>query len=516
MGLLALATALGKGIGALYKVPLIGILGAEGMGVYQSVFPLYAALLTMVSGGISTTTARLVALNADNPGAVGLVRRGAMSLAGVLGAVATVGVIALSVPISVLQGGVVAPSVYFALAPAVIPSSLIAVMRGYFQGKGNLVPGAVSQVVEQGAKVVFGLVFAGLLAPRGMLWAVAGAMAGICLASLVALLWLIIAKSQEKPKEVRAHGDIKSGEFAHAFFWVLRLSIPLAVGALTHPLAHLIDSVVVVRILTATIGAGRAIEGFGLYSGAVCALISLPSVATVGITAGIIPSVCRRGAGHTQKLNFALRMALVPCVLMAVIYFAFSREIIGVLYPGLSAGNSALTAQLLQVGSLGVVFSGAGQVVVAFLQGVGAGGRAVRNAFWTLLVRAVLGALLAAWLGIVGVAVSGVVSSALSCVLNVLCWQKYAGRGKILKNVSGICLGGAIILASGMFVSAVGGPLAIPCAVVLGVIYLLLVIRSGSFSAEECKKFPLPGVMSALAGKKGLAKSDNRSRTWKE
>ena len=41
-----------KLIGALYRIPLTNIMGAEGIGLYQMVFPLYTVLLTVTSGGL--------------------------------------------------------------------------------------------------------------------------------------------------------------------------------------------------------------------------------------------------------------------------------------------------------------------------------------------------------------------------------------------------------------------------------------------------------------------------------
>ncbi len=49
-----------KMLGALYRIPLTNILGGEGMGIYQMVYPLYCILLTVSASGIPTGIARLV------------------------------------------------------------------------------------------------------------------------------------------------------------------------------------------------------------------------------------------------------------------------------------------------------------------------------------------------------------------------------------------------------------------------------------------------------------------------
>ena len=50
----ALLCLIAKGVGALYRIPLTNIMGAEGIGLYQMVFPLYSVLLSVSAGGLPT------------------------------------------------------------------------------------------------------------------------------------------------------------------------------------------------------------------------------------------------------------------------------------------------------------------------------------------------------------------------------------------------------------------------------------------------------------------------------
>ena len=49
--IIALSTLLAKIIGAVYKIPLVSILGVDGIGMYQLIFPVYAAAIALSSGG---------------------------------------------------------------------------------------------------------------------------------------------------------------------------------------------------------------------------------------------------------------------------------------------------------------------------------------------------------------------------------------------------------------------------------------------------------------------------------
>lgn len=47
-----------KLLGAIYRIPLTNVLGGEGMGIYQMVYPLYCLLLTVSATGIPSGLAR--------------------------------------------------------------------------------------------------------------------------------------------------------------------------------------------------------------------------------------------------------------------------------------------------------------------------------------------------------------------------------------------------------------------------------------------------------------------------
>lgn len=61
--LLSVFSIIAKVISALYRVPLTSVLGAEGMGMYQLVFSIYALILALTTGGIPVAVSRLTSEN---------------------------------------------------------------------------------------------------------------------------------------------------------------------------------------------------------------------------------------------------------------------------------------------------------------------------------------------------------------------------------------------------------------------------------------------------------------------
>ena len=506
--LLTVLTAVGKVMGALFRVPLVGILGAEGMGYYQSVFPVYALLLTLVSSGVSTATARLVAGSVDEPALQKSVRRGALFLSGLLGLVASLLIVALSAPISALQGDKALWRGYVAIAPAILPAALVAVMRGAYQGTGDLRAPALSQLVEQGAKLLLGLGIAVLLSDRGWMAASIGALVGVALSELVALLYLAVPRKQGIAEEVKPL-PIDAGAFSYGFFRVIRTAIPLVLVGLVHPLSHFFDSLTVVNVLSPLIGQAPASAQYGLYSGAVCSLISLPTVLTVALAVGAIPSLSGESAGRCgDKLAFSLKLSACVGVVFSVLYLAVPEAIVGLLYPSLSAESAGKVVGLLSLSVPALLAGSVNQIYSAFLQGVGMGQRAIKNSFIGLAVKVVLGVILLRVMGIGGIALATGAGQVLGCLLNVVCWQKYFKSGKILKNVSLIGVLGAIMFVSGRALAHFVGEWVLPCMAILCVVFVLSVLKTGVFSREEIQKMPFSTVLVALSGKKEL-KSDN-------
>ena len=139
---------LAKGIGALYRIPLANLLGGYGEGLYHMAYPLFCLMLTFSSAGIPTVVARAVAAERAS-GREGNTLHAALRLFAGLGAFASLLMCLLAMPVARLQGDEGLFGCYLALAPAVFPVALLAVLRGWWQGRSEMMPTAVSEIVEQ-------------------------------------------------------------------------------------------------------------------------------------------------------------------------------------------------------------------------------------------------------------------------------------------------------------------------------------------------------------------------------
>ena len=187
---LAVISIISKLLGALYRIPLTNVLGAEGMGVYQTVFPIFTVLLMICGGGMTGAVSRTVAkysARGRHAEVKDIFLASSLPLLA-FSIVAATGVIVFRSGIAGLQGVPKASIAYLALCPSLVFCSVISVLRGIFQGRNMMIPSGISQLVEQGIKLALGLFFGKLMMPRGVEYAVFGALLGVAVSEIAAFI----------------------------------------------------------------------------------------------------------------------------------------------------------------------------------------------------------------------------------------------------------------------------------------------------------------------------------------
>ncbi len=357
---------LAKGIGAVYRIPLSNLLGGYGMGLYQMAYPLFCVLLTFSSAGIPSAFSRLIAREtAQGRDSAGTLKT-ALRLFALLGLCGT-GLMCLLAPhFSALQGDRRLAECYYMLAPSVFLVALIAVLRGYFQGKNDMAPTAVSSVAEQAVKAALGLFFAYRHADDPVR-AVSLCLLAVTVSEAFALLCLLRrVRGEVRPKllAVRRLGGTD----------VLFDALPVMAAASLLPLSQTADSVLLVRLLAAH--TPRAVTLYGLFTGGALSLVGLPATACYGLAAAAVPSVSRcfaRGEeeeGRRRALDALLITFLfaLPCALGL---FLLAGPIAAILYPSLAAEEARTLVGLIRLMSVSAVSLAGIDTLAACLTGMG-------------------------------------------------------------------------------------------------------------------------------------------------
>ena len=156
---LALAVAIVKVLGFLYKIPLARIIGDDGFGYFNTAYDIYSVLLMVSTTGLPVAMSRMIA-EAQTLGRTRQIRQIFRVSRAVFLGIGFVGALGMALLCRQLAALMNSDKSWFAilcLSPAVLFIGIISSERGFFQGQSNMVPTSVSQVMEALCKLVVGL-----------------------------------------------------------------------------------------------------------------------------------------------------------------------------------------------------------------------------------------------------------------------------------------------------------------------------------------------------------------------
>lgn len=457
-----------KIIGAIFRIPLFNIVGSEGMGIYQFAYPIYSFLLVASSAGLPVAVSKMVSSEI----ALGQYRRAhqvfltAMKLLVGVGIVTSVILFTGSGLISSLQGNEKTVGALRAIAPSLFFVSVISAYRGYFQGMQSMGPTALSQVVEQVGKLIVGLSLAAAWISAGPQYGAIGALLGVTLSEVMAMVLLMgIYMGRRKGIQERIRTSPQTGlESTKAILiQIIKIAIPVTIGASMMPLVNFLDQMIVVNRLTPIIDqvsgiprellltkekADVATSLYGIYTGACNTLVNFPAFISLALGVSLVPAISRAMAvkdhkGVARTAGAGVRLTLLLGLPSAIGLITLAEPIIRVLY-----GRSMEEWEVLYGGwiltllAVGVIFLTLIQSLTSILQGAGKVMLPVRNlmigAGFKVIVTYVLAGI-PGW-NIRGAAMGTVVCYAVAAILDLIGVIRYAGiafsfRDFILKPV---------------------------------------------------------------------------------
>ncbi len=343
--ILGVGTFTAKILGALYRIPLTGILGGKGLGLYQLVFPVYVLLLDFSGAGAPNAIAKIISSNTVDKENYSKRILGISLIAFVvIGAIFSVFTVIFSGTISRAQGNADAKLAYILLAPAVVFVCALSCFRGYFQGLKMMFPTALSQIIEQAVKLFLGLLLARLFLPNISL-AVGGAVTAITVSEAIALLFVYFIYTRQGKGRIFSSLDIN---FFYELKKILKVAVPVSLMGVILPFSQVIDSFIIVNGLKQYYGEATAV--YGIFSGAVLTVINLPVSLCYGISTVTIPFVASSKTDDEREKNIlkALYITLIVSILCAIFCYIASTFIVNLLYGRLPLWEKQIAINLLK------------------------------------------------------------------------------------------------------------------------------------------------------------------------
>lgn len=356
---LALAIGVVKIIGALFKIPIVGILG-DGYADFSDAYNIYAVLLTVATAGLPVALSKMVAANhaVGRTAQVQKVFRVSLAVFFSLGLVSFLlmffGAEFLA---ELLHNPFAAQSIRY-LAPAVVCVSCLSSFRGYAQGHSNMVPSAVSQVVEALGKLLIGLPLAWLAVKAGKEDSTAAAYAilGVTIGSALALLYMVVDYGRHRPSVRRGEETAGGRDILRE---LLSIAIPITLTSSAVSVINLIDaSLVKGRLQDAlqyTVEQSRTL--YAAYSG-VMTIYNLPSAFIIAVTASVIPAISSALARGRQReadrvVGASIHLTALLVMPMGVGMCVLAQPIVELLFRRL---DPELSGPLLSVLGIAAIF----------------------------------------------------------------------------------------------------------------------------------------------------------------
>ncbi|WHH56946.1 polysaccharide biosynthesis protein [Petroclostridium sp. X23] len=382
---LTVAHVMVKIIGATFKIPLTYIVGPEGYGIFITAYSIYSWAFVIATAGLPVAISKLVSesVAVNNYKQAHKIFNIAFYLLSTIG---IVGTIILFFGAGFLTNIIGNPSAYLsviAISPALLFVSLMSVYRGYFQGMQNMMPTAISEVVEALGKLIIGYLLAYLWLIKGVEYASAGATLGVSVGTLLGavILYGVYRFSQKKLSKVKQYShNIKVKSTRQIFVQLVKISIPITLGASVLTLTNAIDLITIMnRLVSIGFSYQEANELYG-YLGYAVNLFNFPPTMVSALAISVVPAVARALTVQNYRLarkttESTIRIALLFALPAGMGLSLLSEPILQLVY------QSTKPTQLLALMGIASIFVCLVLVTSAILQSTGKVMIPVRNMF---------------------------------------------------------------------------------------------------------------------------------------
>lgn len=490
-----------KVLGFVYRIALSRIIGDEGMGLFQMAFPILIFAIGMTTAGLPVAISKLIS-EAEAKGKETGVR--SILLVSILIVTCTsilfTGLMIFLAPIIAQTLLTDERAIYplMGIAPIIPIVAVSSIFRGYFQGRQNMQPYAIAQIIEQSVRIFTVLLLAIYLLPLGIEYAAAGAMIGMVIGEGASLYFLLRSYRRDPRRPILRTGDGIQG-FGTSLRRLLRIAVPVTASRIVGSLTYAIEPIVVAQSLAiAGIATQASTALYGQLEGMAIPLVFFPAFITYALSVTLVPAISEAAAQNKQRLvehrlGQAIRLSFIlggPC---ATIMFVLAEPLSLLLY------NHIEVARIIKIMAPFAIFLYLQGPLAAVLQGLDQAGEAMRNSIFGSILKIILIFILGSLphLGIDGVALAMNCGIVIVTVLHFLSLTRYLPFTFNGRNIiKWIIATGTMGITAYWISSYQGLPLlqqVILATFTSGAVYLILILLLALIRKEDVSRIPYIG-----------------------
>ena len=526
-GILATAGIICRIIGILYRRPLTSLLGLEGLGYYSMAYNIYTMILLISSYSIPSAISKeisrkLIIKDFKNAQRIFYAALIYVCIVGGLASLFTF----FGANLLVEENSIIVLKVF---APTIFLSSLLGVLRGYFQAQSTMVPTSISQILEQIFNAVISISAAYFLmksvshadTTTQAIYGAAGSAVGTGCGVVLALLFMMLVYLKNKNriyKQMQQCSNIQLQPYREIFRNIIFTVTPIILSTFIYNLSTSLNQTLYTKILIYFKGFQEEIVSirYGVFSGEAIVIANIPIALASAMASSILPGISGAFAlgdnkGAIQKTDVAIRYGMLISIPSAVGLFALAKPIVLILFPQKATiwQASALVACL----SITVVFYSLSTITNAVLQGIGKVNIPVLNALISLIIQAIvlITLLFTTKLDLFILAIAAIVYSFFMCVLNGISLRKELSYQINLKKCFLIPFSAASIMGvlayflyNGLyFITKINVVSLFATIAIAAAIYLILLLHLGGIDKSELETLPFGKKIKAFTKNDG-------------
>ena len=324
--ILTAANLITKVIGLVFKIPLTNMLGDEGMGYFNTAYQIYTWLYMLSTAGVPVALSMMVSdfdargRHADTKRLFKLT----LLFFSVTGAVGSIAMLVFSKGLASFISADKAYLCILAIAPALFFVCVSSTVRGFFQGKRNMLPTAVSEITESSLKLVIGIALGYYALSKGyepyrvasyaILGVTVGVAAGAVFLGISAFFSRLIDRADAPELTI---APLTKRELLGSFF---KIAIPVMLSSSLLSMSSMFDTLIVIgRLQDIGIAEEAAVALYGNYTAYCVTLFNLPPVLIYPIVSTLLPTLSAANAsGDKAKAALLTEKSLKLAALIAL------------------------------------------------------------------------------------------------------------------------------------------------------------------------------------------------------
>ena len=344
--ILTTANLITRCMGFFNRVYLSNAIGAEGIGLYQLILPVYGLAWSITSAGFTTAISHLTAqehIKGQKGNIIRIVRQAVFLSLGISLCIAILLFFCSeNISCSILKDNRASYPLQL-LAFAIPFMTMGSCLRGFFIGLQESSIPAISQVLEQTVRILTVYILADLFVPFGLTYACITAVAGIVCGEFISCCFTLWNYNHYKKKHVFIQRSTISSY--SALKMVLSMAVPLSAARISSSLLSTIENLMIPQQLQRYgQNTAQALATYGELTGMALPLLMLPSACLMAASVSLVPEISEANAisqHHRIKRTVSAVFLFTSIIgFGAVAFFAvFPKEICYVVYNRPSLGN---------------------------------------------------------------------------------------------------------------------------------------------------------------------------------